>query len=435
MSYAALLSKIVSQGNGTSRRKQRLKSAMREAAQDRSFEIAERGSRSAGGDWFVCRLAEMKLDIGDVGHVKALRDAGHKIFKSQDGQGVLARALIMEGRTQEAEKIILDLILRNQSPDPLRLLRLLPPEPTLLDKACAAFQRSERTSYRKAIQASHLVEVAVATGDVERGLEITNQALRWLDGAKPERVTYSEPDRLEDLDKALADFHELMKGVGEFFLISGTLLGIKRENSLLEFDKDIDVGVFDPAVVERLAQAVGSSFAFAPDISSNIDGFKVKHRNGVVVDVFLHHVEGDSVWHGGPAHVWDNSKWWSRDDEKFETVAYKGRDYLAPADWDKYLTENYGDWRSPVRQYNASLEAPNRRLRDAGLARLYSRQNFVKYYHRADFQMLLRAMAAYEAAFGADAFLLNAKRVMLADSREDAHPFAATPRPRLLADT
>lgn len=434
MSYAALLSKIVSQGNGTSRRKQRLKAAMRAAAQAESLQVAERGSRSAGGDWFACRLAEMKLDVGDVGYVKALRESDHKIFKTQDGQGVLARALIMEGKAPEAEKIILDLVLRNQSPDALRLLRLLPPEAGLLDKACAAFQRSERTSYRKAIQASHLVEVAIAVGDVERGLEITNQALRWLDGAKPERVTYSEPDRLGDLDKALADFHELMKGAGEFFLISGTLLGIKRQNSLLEFDKDIDVGVFDPGVVERLAQAVGSSFAFAPDISSNIDGFKVKHRNGVVVDVFLHHVDGETVWHGGPAHVWDNSKWWSRDDEKFETVEYKGRDYLVPSDWDKYLTENYGEWRSPVRQYNASLEAPNRRMRDVRLAQLYARQNFVKYYHRADFEMLLRAMASYEAAFGADAFLSNAKRVMLADAREDAHPFAS-PRPRLLADT
>ncbi|GLK66738.1 hypothetical protein [Hansschlegelia plantiphila] len=437
MSYASLISKFVSSSGRTQRRREQLKSAMRQGWEKESVRLAERGVRSAiGGDWFACRLAEIRLDLGDHAYVRKLAEGEGSLLKTQDGQGLLARALIMAGEFEAAEALILQLILKVQSPEPLRLLRMLPASESLLDKACAAFQRSERTPYRKAIQASHLVEVAVAAGVPERGFELTSQSLRWLDGAKPERVTYSESDRTDELDKALLDFHQLMEGVGEFFLISGTLLGVMRENKLLSYDKDIDVGVLEPSVIGRLREAVGSSFAFSPDISTNIDGLKVKHRNGVVIDVFIHHVEGDVVWHGGPAHAWENSKWWSDDATRYGRTTYRGREFLIPSAWEVYLTENYGDWKSPQKRYNASLQAPNRRIRDATLAKLYSRQNFVKWHHRADFDMLIGVMSLYESEYGADDFLLGARRVMLGDAVAEAHPIAALDRrPRLAADT
>ena len=32
---------------------------------------------------------------------------------------------------------------------------------------------------------------------------------------------------------------------------------------------------------------------------------------------------------------------------------------LGPADADRYLTENYGDWRTPVTQFNCTTGTPN----------------------------------------------------------------------------
>ncbi|MFC7051556.1 hypothetical protein ACFQI3_02520 [Hansschlegelia quercus] len=262
---------------------------------------------------------------------------------------------------------------------------------------------------------SHLIEIAVAAGEIDRAFALIDQAVVWLDGAQAPRPTFERRDISTDLDRALADFHAMMAGLGEFFLISGTLLGVMRDGRLLGYDKDIDVGVFDPSVAARAREAALRSFSFSTDFSSNIEGVKVRHRNGVVIDVFTHHVEGGSMWHGGRAHIWVNSVWWRPDEPLFEPVDYQGRRYLAPSDWRLYLAENYGDWQKPKKDYNASLEAPNRRIRDPRLAQLYVRQNLIKWFHRANFRMLTDAFARYESEYGCDGFLREARRVMLAD--------------------
>lgn len=417
MAYAPTLAKIVSATGLPRRRRDRLKAAMAAGRRDQSLALAERGAAGRiDRTWFAARLAEMKLDVGDHAHVLNRAKAGDPVFARPEGRVLHVRALMMAGDFDAAERATLDLVMRTETPDALRLVRLLPPGPQLLDRACAAFQRSGRSGYRKAIQASHLVEAAIVGGDVSRGFAIGDRALQWLDGAAPEGATFTEKDMSGALHRALADFHGFMAGVGPFFLISGTLLGVKRDDRLMGYDKDIDVGVFDDGTAARIAEAAATSFLFSRDVSPNISGVKVKHRNGVLIDVFLHHVEGDMVWHGGPAHVWDNAKWWSGDADRYATTVFRGLEYRVPRAWEAYLEENYGDWRTPVVQFNASTDAPNRRIADRNLSQLLRRQDFIKFYHRADVAKLMRTMASYEQEFGADDFLAAARRVMLGDS-------------------
>jgi hypothetical protein len=80
---------------------------------------------------------------------------------------------------------------------------------------------------------------------------------------------------------------------------------------------------------------------------------KLIHENGINVDVFVHHRQGDRLWHGSSIHRWENSA--------FELADYTlaGVPVLGPADADRYLTENYGDWRTPVTEFNCTTGTPN----------------------------------------------------------------------------
>ena len=159
-----------------------------------------------------------------------------------------------------------------------------------------------------------------------------------------------------------------------WYVISGTFLGIVREGGFLAHDYDIDVGVtFDPAhpeVLDRLVEALERSPRYvvkklddAQTVVETEPGryaverdpalVKLIHENGINVDVFVHHREGDRLWHGSSIHRWENSV--------FDLADYTlaGVPVLGPADADRYLTENYGDWRTPVTEFNCTTGTPN----------------------------------------------------------------------------
>ena len=180
---------------------------------------------------------------------------------------------------------------------------------------------------------------------------------------------------VEDARTALADLAEALPvEQWRWYVISGTFLGIVREGGFLAHDYDIDVGVtFDPAhpeVLDDLVAALRRSPRFvvkklddAQTVVETEPGryaverapalVKLIHENGINVDVFVHHLAGDRVWHGSSIHRWENSA--------FDLADYvlAGVPVLGPADADRYLTENYGDWRTPVTQFNCTTGTPN----------------------------------------------------------------------------
>lgn len=92
---------------------------------------------------------------------------------------------------------------------------------------------------------------------------------------------------------------------------------------------------------------------------------KLHHNSGVQVDIFIHFEEGPVYWHGSSLHRWDNLK--------FDLVEreFLGLNVLAPREADRYLTENYGDWRTPVKQFNCSTGTPNVAISDSCKTRCY----------------------------------------------------------------
>ncbi len=180
---------------------------------------------------------------------------------------------------------------------------------------------------------------------------------------------------VDDARTALADLADVLPvAKWPWYVISGTFLGIVRENGFLAHDYDVDVGITadagHPEVLDAMIRTLEASPSFvvkkvdeAQSIVATAHGryevrralalVKLIHENGINVDVFVHHREGDVLWHGSSIHQWENSV--------FDLAEYEleGVGVLGPADADRYLTENYGDWRTPVTEFNCTTGTPN----------------------------------------------------------------------------
>ncbi len=168
--------------------------------------------------------------------------------------------------------------------------------------------------------------------------------------------------------EALMSIAVMLDGISTpWYLVSGTFLGAVREGDFLSHDYDIDVGInIEDLHVDDLRRAVLAS----PDLTLvNADPyihqtapltldirpclFRVMHRSGIEIDIFIHHLDLDQRWHGSTTHRWTNQDF-TLADYNIAGIAARG-----PANADLYLTENYGNWRVPVTVFNCSTGTPN----------------------------------------------------------------------------
>lgn len=181
---------------------------------------------------------------------------------------------------------------------------------------------------------------------------------------------------IADAKRALTDFADLFPPDQiPWFLVSGTFLGLIRENGFLTHDYDIDLGIFEDQV--DIAQIRAKILAcdtfvvkkydhhqsnlFKPDVVATDPDIpyilKIVHSSGVHIDLFIHYRDTTTnpaiYWHGSSLHRWENSA--------FDLTSYLFYDLtvLGPTDADAYLTENYGDWRTPMTEFNCTTDTPN----------------------------------------------------------------------------
>lgn len=154
----------------------------------------------------------------------------------------------------------------------------------------------------------------------------------------------------------LRDLREVLEADGiPFFFAAGTALGIVRNGRPLDHDDDIDVGVFEEHWDrDRLLAAFMRHPHFDLEASSSErPKIRLLHRGGAGIDIFRFYREGDGVYHDGNFVRWKNSTF------QIEAHNAAGGTVYLPTDTDRYLTENYGDWRTPDKGFDAFIDGPN----------------------------------------------------------------------------
>ncbi|GAB3993055.1 hypothetical protein GCM10029992_03720 [Glycomyces albus] len=156
--------------------------------------------------------------------------------------------------------------------------------------------------------------------------------------------------------KAVLDLRRAFDEVGvPYFFAAGTALGFVRQDGPLSADGDIDLGVFDGDFDrERLVEHFDADSAFELDLHPRSRKIGLRHRAGAPIDIFPFYRDGDHVYHDGVFVRWRNSPF------AVEQRLVRGVELPVPAPVYEYLTENYGDWRTPNSDFDAFTDdAPN----------------------------------------------------------------------------
>lgn len=205
--------------------------------------------------------------------------------------------------------------------------------------------------------------------------DFANKALAFLPEIKTNEQLKKEAAEnefsMQDASEALKDFAQFAKLIDlKYYIISGTFLGVVRENGWLAHDYDIDLGVnIEDLDLERVIKALKDDANMIlrkedwlarivkknniPTIERLPTLLKIVHKTGINVDLFIHHLEDKKRWHGSIIHKWDNYD--------FGLLSYNldGIEVMGPDDPNRYLTENYGDWKTPIKEFNSTTGTPN----------------------------------------------------------------------------
>lgn len=183
----------------------------------------------------------------------------------------------------------------------------------------------------------------------------------------PKRKTAHDFD-VKNAIIALTDFTELVpQDTYRWFVMAGTFLGLYREQQFLPYELDIDLGLIWDAdshttLVELLQgsahfnlQKIESQYWTDTQGSDQAQVVLIKliHRSGISFDIFYHMTDGDQLWHGSALYRWENSP--------FTLTPYDLHNItvLGPKDGAQYLTESYGDWETPISNFDYNIQMPN----------------------------------------------------------------------------
>jgi len=162
--------------------------------------------------------------------------------------------------------------------------------------------------------------------------------------------------------KLLFEVADTLEDIGvEFFLYGGTLLGAVRERKFIEIDKDIDLGIWRENLIP-VAREIEARLIEKRINVNVIDSRKERPwNNGIYAIKFKAYGEHGDL--GGfmklcgkraiPSRIKDS---WlvhtARFIEELDEIEFYGRTFKCPKDTDGFLTEKYGDWRTPHKVFH-----------------------------------------------------------------------------------
>ncbi|MCT7447021.1 hypothetical protein [Aliarcobacter skirrowii] len=214
--------------------------------------------------------------------------------------------------------------------------------------------------------------------ELDNFLQVSNSLLDFILNNRPKTFKQTTKKTKDNFDfsknakNMLETFSKYIKKEDyPWYVISGTFLGLHRERGFLKHDIDLDFGInyedienIDKFidVLKRLPNITIKNIIYMPNIKiekneifydNRIGIIKLVDKSGIQIDMFIHYRQNGKIVHGSKIHLWENSP--------FELVIdnLEGIELYCPNNADVYLTENYGDWRTPVKEFSCSTGTPN----------------------------------------------------------------------------
>ena len=161
---------------------------------------------------------------------------------------------------------------------------------------------------------------------------------------------------------ALTEAVKLLEGAGlQPFPAAGTLLGWWREGNFLSHDKDVDITLPPGSNWDKAVSVLSGSPVFmpVPNEMGYSSLFSALHREtGICVDIGQHEKVGEgqvgSVWRI-PGEADEHCRQTRQSEYRLVRDEWLGEQFWRPEDPDVFLTEIYGDWRTPETSFDTVI--------------------------------------------------------------------------------
>lgn len=182
-----------------------------------------------------------------------------------------------------------------------------------------------------------------------------------------------EGKNLLEAEQLLLKVTSIFESCGvQYWLEGGTLLGIRRENRLLPWDNDLDISIHESELSKLdflLTELRNHKYRirlryFEKDDSffkkGNLRMIKIRNKS------FFGLVKGKVCFDIFIKYTHEEKTYWEIDNktknvpakfyQSFLKKAFKGKEYSIPQLTDEYLTYRYGDWETPVKDWDTSKD-------------------------------------------------------------------------------
>ena len=315
-------------------------------------------------------LAQCYAGIGKTSEALFLAERATKDNENLDGI-ILQISLLASRHEYKKSKLLIDRALK-VAPEDERPYRLLGEHYGRIRewKKCAeVYQTLEEKHSLAPVSLTNYGSSQLGLGNYAKAINLFKAALEQIViNPKVETANYLRPKEKKDLVNCLDYFHTAMENIGvPFFLFAGTALGIYRDGTILNGDKDIDVAVpWKTSRVDLLKALEGFGFVGLalkntdfPD--ENYVSPVVHSQTGVSIDIFYTKTTQNHFELGvdyKPPLLWQLTPF------KLSKIEYNNKQYLIPDPIERYFEEYYGpEWKTPqsycVVLRGAALKDPN----------------------------------------------------------------------------